>query len=80
MSQLGTANKIRVEEQSVSGGTRSFLRVDGSHLSRCKTDNGSFLVVVRLPAVGNVSAERIFQKQGIDAIIYGKWLCRLSNL
>ena len=58
-----------MEQYAVRRWPGTFQHFYRGNLSRGETDNGSFFVIVRLTAIGNISSFCIFQEQGIYSII-----------
>lgn len=62
-------NEIRMKQYPVCRRTDIRLHLCFRHLTGSEADDGSFLVIVRLAAVRDVSASGIFQKEGIYSVI-----------
>ena len=62
--------KVGMKKQSASFRLESRLHIDFDHLSRSETCDRAFLIVVGLAPVADVAAARLFQKQGIYAVIH----------
>ena len=58
-----------MEQYAVRRWPGTFQHFCRGNLSRGETDNGSFFVIVRLTAIGYISAFCVFQKQGVHPII-----------
>ena len=70
LSQRSSFDQIGMEQQAMGIWLYSLLHLYLNDLSRSETGNRSFLIIISLPAVTDVSAFDVFQKKGIYSVVH----------
>ena len=75
-SKVGSANQIRMKTQCITLRLEDFTCIFYSNdLSRCKTDNRSFLIIIPLSAINQITVLLVFQKNHIKTEV-----CRICRI